>query len=306
MNEAPVPGIAQPEVSVPPETVPEAPTQAAPVREKTVSEEAKDEKPALPEPSPPPDAPAPKELPSWWTGPGKAKPKLVPELSPMIEEETSAALPKAPPPSAEPYAPEAGAPDPTVLAKSPVSAAPWDEVFRIDRALTVDADGVSAAGRNCIARHKGFVLYCLEPVVWPDGVAMHFKVDTIMYRGSQAIVRYDGGKAVHVHALFDERAIDLVTAFLEDRFGPPAETFVRFAAPFERMPQDNPTYLWHMAASDGDGGAATTIEVRRFDTTQGGFPDMRHGVVRLYGDSSPPIFDLIRPRDLMLINFRIN
>ena len=163
------------------------------------------------------------------------------------------------------------------------------------------APAEGAAGRpiSCLPKREGALLYCIVPVDWPTEIERHFNVSSFMYHGSQAIVRYDEGYATSYFTLFATESFEAVTGYYERRFGPPSKTWDRRIASLDAPHQRNPTVVWRSA--DPETGAATTLEVRKFDDARGGLPDIRRGVVLLRTDSAEPIFPQLSARELMSV-----
>jgi len=159
---------------------------------------------------------------------------------------------------------------------------------------------------SCIIKQNGYVHFCAQSVNWPDHIKVLFKTNGILYKGTQAIGRYDGKKLTHTHALFFETGFKDVISYLEERYGPPIEVFYRIVTPFEGIPRDNPTFIWRKNETVLDKSINVTLEVRKFDDAGGRFPDMKHGFIRLYGDGSLSIFPQVSPRELMLVKYKAN
>lgn len=149
----------------------------------------------------------------------------------------------------------------------------------------------------CVEKQHNNIVFCVEPVDWPPDLAEKLRVSTIMYQGTQAVVRYDEGQATRFHAIFPTSGFDPLVAYYARRFGPPSEIESRKIAPFGRPRQENPVYVWRR--DDPLSGKKTTLEVRQFDDGRGGFPDLRHGAVMLYNEASKPIFPVLSALDLM-------
>ncbi len=186
-----------------------------------------------------------------------------------------------------------------------IVAAPRDAELMMGEALTL---GTSFEGQesDCIAKQQKFVLFCLQDVIWPEHLEPFFETHGIMHRGAQAIVRFDGKRLTHAHSLFLKSGLKDIEAFFEARYGPPLESFRRIVTPFAGRPVDNQTYVWRRNSSKEDEEYGVVLEVRGVDDSRGGFPDMEHGLVRLYGVDSLPIFPRVSPREMMLVKFAVN
>ncbi|MBL6929285.1 MAG: hypothetical protein ISR44_08945 [Rhodospirillales bacterium] len=149
----------------------------------------------------------------------------------------------------------------------------------------------------CVEKNAGKTVFCVEMVDWPPDLGEELAVSTIMYQGSQAIVRYDDGMATRYHAIFPSEAFDSLVSYYTRRFGEPTETNERTIAPFAQPRQINPILAWRR--DDPLSGELTTLEIRRFDDARGGFPDLKHGVLMLANAASSPIFPILSALDLM-------
>lgn len=161
-------------------------------------------------------------------------------------------------------------------------------------------------GSNCVKKQNGYVFFCAQDIVWPQDIRKFFDSGASLSLGVQGVVRYDGKKLTHAHALFTAAGLEQVVSYLQMRFGPPLETLQRIVTPFEGRPMNNPTSIWRRDVMVGGQKLAVTLEVRGFDDTRGGFPDMEHGMVRLYGANSLPIFPQVSAIEMMLVKYALN
>ena len=53
-----------------------------------------------------------------------------------------------------------------------------------------------------------------------------------------------------------------------------------------------------------EGDAVTSLQIRNYDDTRGGFPDMDHGAISLHIQGAKPIFPLLSTANLMLLKFK--
>jgi hypothetical protein len=142
--------------------------------------------------------------------------------------------------------------------------------------------------------------FCIEAVDWPPEIAESFDVASSLYRGKRAIVRYDGGVATHIHVIFPAEDFDKVAAYFRGRLGVPSET-PRIRTPMIAAPaRDNPTLRW---IADDAGGRAI-LEIRGIDDLRWVLPDTQYGVLRLYRETSQPVFTLLSISDLLLTRLR--
>lgn len=146
----------------------------------------------------------------------------------------------------------------------------------------------------CIEKISRLLWFCIEPVDWPEEIAEAFQVRTIFYRGAQAIVRYDDGSASQFHTLFPTRYFDAITAYFAERLGTPGKQFDNWAILPAEPNRMNRTVRWR-------GPGASVLEIRQIDDLRwSSMPDTKHGVVRIYGEDSAPVFRHISWSDFML------
>lgn len=194
------------------------------------------------------------------------------------------------------------------LVTAPPAAPPVPETvptglgFMVGRSLNLDKTApprgeTQETGRSCIEKSRGAVVFCVEVANWPQALEPDFTVNTILYTGQQAIVRYDRGQATRMQTLFPSESFDRVVAYFAGHYGPPAEYWTRSIAPLASARRENPTRAWR--ARNPRTGQIATLEIRKFDDTRGGFPDTRRGVVMLYYQDAPPIFPQVSALELM-------
>ena len=156
------------------------------------------------------------------------------------------------------------------------------------------------ANEPCISKNRRKVSFCVVPVAWPEILRPHFKVNTYMYGGAKSIVRYDDGKATFVHVLFPTASFEAVLDHFERRFGPPTDQQERFLASLSSPVRSNPMAAWWSI----EGSSVTSLQVRKYDDTRGGFPDMEYGAISLHIQGAKPIFPLLSTANLMLLKFK--
>ena len=154
--------------------------------------------------------------------------------------------------------------------------------------------------QSCLKKRGGALMFCIEPVDWPDEIGHHFDVDTYIYNGAQSIARYDDGEATSYFTLFKSESFDAVIAYYERRFGKPTEIWERRVKPLATAPRPNPIMLWRSA--DPATKSVSVLKVRKFDDTRGGFPDMRRGAIMLRREDAEPIFPRLSTLELMSVN----
>ena len=121
-----------------------------------------------------------------------------------------------------------------------------------------------------------------------------------MYGGAKSIVRYDDGKATFVHALFPSASFEAVLGHFERRFGPPTDRQELWLTSLSSPARSNPMSAWWSI----EGDAVTTLQIRKYDDTRGGFPDMEYGAISLHVQGAKPIFPLLSTANLMLLKFK--
>ncbi len=181
-------------------------------------------------------------------------------------------------------------------------AVPTGLGFMVGRSLNLDKTvpprgDAQEVGRGCIEKARGAVVFCVEVANWPQAMEADFSVNTILYTGQQAVIRYDQDKATRMQTLFPSDSFDKVVAYYSGHYGPPAQYFTRSIAPLASARRENPTRAWR--ARNPKTGQIATLEIRKFDDTRGGFPDTRRGVVMLYYQDTPPIFPQVSALELM-------
>jgi hypothetical protein len=152
----------------------------------------------------------------------------------------------------------------------------------------------------CIEKKRGSVVFCLEPVQWPRAIDPYFRVGSMLYQGARAIVRYDEGIASTYHILFDSSAFDSLVSHYTARYGAPKEKLNRSIAPLAAPRQANPIAMWRSV--DPVTSLVSTLEIRKYDDSRGGFPDTKRGAIMLYHTWSEPIFPLLSTTELMLLD----
>lgn len=151
---------------------------------------------------------------------------------------------------------------------------------------------------GCIFKMRGTIAFCVEPVLWRDGLEHQVSVTTVMYNGTKAIVRYDEGKATSLYALFPTEAFPVLDGHFQRKFGPPTDEWTIPVKQVGGPPKDNAVQVWQSRGADG---TLSTLELRRYDDARGGFTDMKHGALVLHGSDERPIFPILSQFDVMLM-----
>lgn len=186
----------------------------------------------------------------------------------------------------------------TATAAIPASPAPARLPARLGSNLRLGGERQSVLDARCVEKRSA-VSFCVEPVDWPGGLSEAFTVSTVMYQGSQAIVRYEGGQATSAYALFEGEAFPAVSAWSRQAFGAPASTTSQNISVPGEPTAVNDIAVWR--GTDPATGRSTTVEVRAMDNVRNAFPDRRYGVIRVFQDDTEPIFPQLSTMDLMVL-----
>lgn len=170
--------------------------------------------------------------------------------------------------------------------------------LRIGNQLSGPPGGLGS-DNPCVEKAPGQLVFCVEQANWPPEMEAYFQVNTIMYQGTKVIVRYDQSAASRFHALFPTEAYDALVAFYRRIYGPPTESLQRSIAPLGAPREANPQATWQ--SINPETNRLTTLEIRKFDDSRGGFPDTERGAVMLYDAWSEPIFPALSELDLMFL-----
>ena len=241
------------------------------------------------------DAETPQETEQASVPEPEPEPEPTPVKTPVAEVEQAPSVELAPSPSPEPPTITETAQAGPVAAAARAAAA---QERRIDPVLgrslrlgkPMDADSADI----CIEKGSRLFWFCIEPVDWPEEIAEAFQVRSILYRGAQAIVHYGDGGASQVHALFPVRYFDAITAYFTKRLGTPGKQFDNWAILPGEPNRKNRTVRWR-------GPGASVLEIRQIDDLRWSLlPDTKHGVVRIYGEDSTPVFRHVSWSDFTL------
>ena len=153
--------------------------------------------------------------------------------------------------------------------------------------------------KSCINKKLGSTVFCIETLDWPADIRAFFLTDSILYEGTQAIVRYDEGAATYFHILFPSKSYSSIVNFFSRRYGPPSQKLKRSIAPLAEQRRLNPTVIWQSITPVTN--LLTTLEIRMYDDNRGGFPDTKRGAIYLYHEWSQPVFPQLSSVELMLL-----
>ncbi len=155
----------------------------------------------------------------------------------------------------------------------------------------------------CVEKPALRAAFCVEPVEWPASIAALFDVQTAIYRGRQAVVRYDDGTATQFHVLFPTANFQKVVDHFAAVLGPPGDAPVQWAVAIGAPNRKNRIARW-LAPRAADGGDGI-LEVREIDDMRWSAPpDLEHGVVRLYRVGGDVIFQHVSWSDFLLARMR--
>ena len=158
---------------------------------------------------------------------------------------------------------------------------------------------------RCVDKRGWDVVFCIEPAFWPKDLAPSFDVQSVFYRGNQAIVRYVGGRVDQYHALFASHEFESVVAYFRKRYGEPTETPEIWSALIGQPKRLNPTRRW--ISKDPGSGEETILEIRQTDDLRWSSPpDLENGMVRLSRRGARSVFELLTATDIMLANIRVH
>lgn len=160
-----------------------------------------------------------------------------------------------------------------------------------------NARGGEGRAPECIEKSGGRTQFCIVELQWPAFLEPRFLVSTILYTGTGSVVRFDDGAPTRIHTVFYADGFDEIADWLVRRFGPPTATVTRSVAPFGQARRDNPTMIWR--AVDKVTQKTVSLEIRHYDDTRDGFPDIRNGVMMLYREGTPGIFPQVSVHELM-------
>jgi len=146
----------------------------------------------------------------------------------------------------------------------------------------------------CIDKGSRHLLFCIEPVNWPEEIAEAFQVRSNLYRGARAIIHYDDGAASQIHALFPTRNFDAIAAYLQKSLGAPGKPSDSWAVMPGEPNRPNRIVRWR-------GPGASVLEIRQIDDLRwSSTPDTKHGVVRIYADGAATLFRYVTWSDFVL------
>jgi len=158
------------------------------------------------------------------------------------------------------------------------------------------------APEGCIERNDMETRFCLDPVQWPLSLSDAFRESDVVYKGTQAIIRYDKGTASQAHILFPTGLFVDVVEYLKGRFGTPTEEeFVKIPVP-ESDTVVNTVVRWRSVIEGDDRNMI--LEVRAHDDVRRPFPDAEHGFIWLYRQGATPMFRQLSVVDLMVLRKR--
>ncbi len=158
------------------------------------------------------------------------------------------------------------------------------------------------APEGCIEKPALNARFCLDPVQWPVSLQDAFSSADVVYKGAQAIIRYDQDKASQAHVLFPAGQFIDVVEHLKSNFGTPTEEeFVKIPVP-ESDTLMNTVVRWRSVIQGQDN--EMILEVRAHDDIRRPFPDASHGFIWLYRKGADPIFRHLSVVDLMVLRNR--
>ncbi len=172
------------------------------------------------------------------------------------------------------------------------------DTVRLDRVID---DGRPPAD-GCLDKPGVGARYCVDPVAWPAPLNVAAGAEDAIYKGGQAVVRYDAGRSSQAQVLFPTAAfIDIVEA-LSARYGPPTvqEMHIREVPGATRVA--NTVVRWK--SFNPGATAPDVLEVRAFDDLRHPHPDREHGFLWLYRAGAEPMFRHFNTIDMMVLRQR--
>ncbi|MEK9671957.1 MAG: hypothetical protein VW268_05570 [Rhodospirillaceae bacterium] len=163
--------------------------------------------------------------------------------------------------------------------------------------IPANAKGGEGRAPECIEKSGGRTQVCITELSWPAFLEPKFLVSTILYTGTGAVVRFDDGSPTRMQVVYQADAFDEITDWMVRRFGPPSQAVNRSISPFGQPRRDNTSTIWR--ALDRVTQKPVMLEVRKYDDTRDGFPDIRNGVIMLYREGAPGIFPQVSVHELM-------
>ncbi len=158
------------------------------------------------------------------------------------------------------------------------------------------------APEGCIVKSDIQARFCIDPVNWPEALLGDIVADDVIYRGNQAIVRYDENRISQAHVLFPADHFIQVLEHLETLYGPPTEQELLKTNIPGSPPIINTVARWK-SVLDGQ-HQDLILEVRAHDDTRRTFPDHTHGFMWLYRTGAKPIFRHFSVVDMMVLRKR--
>ncbi len=149
---------------------------------------------------------------------------------------------------------------------------------------------------KCFTKNRGTIAFCTTPTRWPDAIARHFEVSTHLYKGTRAIVQYEGSIATRLYSIFKRDGFQDVINYYENKYGPATNSFARNTR-LLRKTVENKSYIWRK--ENPQEGLVEILEIRQIADTRGPNPDMDNSMIRSYFEGSREIFSQVSDLDFM-------
>jgi len=149
---------------------------------------------------------------------------------------------------------------------------------------------------KCFTKNRGTIAFCTTPTRWPDPIARYFEVSTHLYKGTRAIVQYEGSVATRLYVIFKGDGFQNVVNYYENQYGPATNSFVRNTRLLSKT-VENKSYIWRK--ENPQEGLVEILEIRQIADTRGPTPDMDNSMIRLYFEGSREIFSQVSDLDFM-------
>lgn len=173
-----------------------------------------------------------------------------------------------------------------------------NDTVRLDRPF-VDDEQVEG---GCIEKPDTSVRFCVDPMGWPASLQQAFGASDVIYKGSQAIIRYDANRSSQAHIMFPAEQFIEVVEYLKKRFGPPSSEDAVITQIPEKQPVVNTVVRWRSVMNDN--APDMVLEVRAYDDVRRPFPDSSHGFIWLHRKGVEPMFRHLSMVDLMVLRKR--
>jgi len=155
---------------------------------------------------------------------------------------------------------------------------------------------------GCLDKPGVGARFCLDPVRWPAPLDVAADAENAVYKGVQAVIRYDSGLSSQALVLFPTAAFIDIVESLSARYGPPTEQEMHINEVPGATRVVNTVVRWKSFSPGTD--VADVMEVRAFDDLRHPHPDRKHGLLSLFRDGAEPLFRHFNTIDMMVLKQR--